>query len=148
MKLNFEIDDEPENVNLLLSNFTKDDHLSKTFEGTIKDGRIEGIYTNLALINGLVIGYTKIRGKYDLEKGQVSLRFLPSNLFWLAISFSISAIIIFSLKNFESSISKMVGCIFFSSLGTLFTLFFFIEGQSFIKQIKRVYKAILENKNN
>ena len=81
MKRTLEIVNKPEQVANILTSLRRDNYLSKTFEGTAKNGLLRGFYTKIALYNsGVVIGYVKIKGQYDLNEGNLKLDVDPSNL--------------------------------------------------------------------
>lgn len=64
-KISFIIENNPELVLSVLKALRNDPELSKTFEGSIKNGIISGSYSMLALINGMVIGYFIVDGVYS-----------------------------------------------------------------------------------
>jgi hypothetical protein len=82
LKKKFEIIDNPKLVNAVLVAHKSHSHLSKTFEGTAKNGVLQGRYSELALVNGIVLGYLKVQGRYDLVKGDMKIEILPNTLFW------------------------------------------------------------------
>jgi len=134
----FEIENKPEKVKKVLSGLSTDTHLSKTFEGTLRNGDLIGFYTNLALVNGMVIGYVKIKGKYDIDKGVLSLRVIPSNLFWLVIVFFMVSSVLLMYKGIIGGGQSMLGFYVIASFIPLFTIAFLLEKKSFLKHINRV----------
>ena len=127
MKSTLEINGQPEKVQAILSALRKDQHLSKTFEGSAKDGLLTGFYTNLALINGLVLGYVKIKGLYDLTNGNLTVKVVPSNLFWVVVSFAILVISILTYKGITESKMYFVGSCLFAFIALGWTLAFILE---------------------
>ncbi|MFN6076400.1 MAG: hypothetical protein ACK476_13410 [Fluviicola sp.] len=93
----FNIENDCDQVKSILSSLKKDSHFSKTFEGTAKNGVLKGAYTNLALVNGMAIGYVKISGNYDLVKGNLNLILKPSLLFLLVmlLNFTLTFIVFY-----------------------------------------------------
>ncbi|NVK64488.1 MAG: hypothetical protein HWE22_07855 [Flavobacteriales bacterium] len=143
MKRTFQIDNHPEKVNLILSSLRTDNHLSKTFEGTAKNGSLVGFYTNLALINGLVIGYVKVKGQYDSKKGDLKLEIVPSNLFWFVISFAVIVISVLAYKGLKGENMFFIGSFLFAFMALVWTLAFFLEGRSFIRHMHRIVESWL-----
>ncbi len=138
MKRTFEILNNPEQVSIILTSLRKDNHLSKTFEGTAKNGSLSGFYTNLALINGMVIGYVKIKGQYDLDKGDLKLEVVPSNLYWIALTFAFVAITFLSYKGLTQDKLNLIVALLLILMPLGWTLAFILESKSFIKEIKRI----------
>ncbi len=136
LKRTLDIEETPERLKSLLIQIKKDVHLSETFEGTINAGRINGFYTNLALINGMVIGDVKISGEYDLSAGKAQFRVKPSNLFWLVQLFCLLG---FSLLAYKVNALAAMFFVFFSLVKTLIYL---LESRSFINEVKRIEKNL------
>jgi hypothetical protein len=138
LKRTLEIVQKPEQVANILTSLRKDNHLSKTFEGTTKNGLLSGFYTNLALINGLVIGYVKIRGQYDRKQGDLKFEIVPSNLYWIVLTFAILIIGFFTYKGLTESKLLFIGSLVFLIMAFGWTLAFVLESKSFIKHINRI----------
>jgi hypothetical protein len=137
LKKTFSIKQNPEQVKTILTSLTADYHFSKTFEGKIKNGYLSGLYTNLALVNSMVIGYVKIKGDYDLEKGDLKIVVFPSILFWAVSNFIlIGSTILF----FQGDSSDYIGAFFLVLFEIVTYIIFLIESWSFIKNIKRLIK--------
>ena len=67
------------------------------FEGEIKNGKIEGIYSSFPFLNdlnGAIYSYLSISGVFNLNKGELSIRRRPSLFFYLSICIPLIAIII------------------------------------------------------
>lgn len=148
MKRTFEIEKEPEKVNKILTSLSKDKHLSQTFEGSAINGCLNGFYTNLALINGMVIGYVKIKGQYDRDKGDLKIKVIPSNLYWIVIAFSIIAITILTYKGMTEDKLILIGSVVFLFIALVITVAFLLESRSFIKNIRRTSKLTKINTHN
>ena len=138
LKRTFEIENEPEKVNKILTSLRKDNHLSKTFEGIAKNGCLAGFYTNLALLNGMVIGYVKVKGKYDQTDGYLKIEVVPSNLFWTVISFCVVAITILTYNGLTENNMFLIGSFLFLFMALGITVAFILESRSFIKHVIRV----------
>lgn len=140
MQKGFEIKNDPEAIKRILSQLKIDKHLSKTFEGTAINGTLKGFYTNLALINGIVIGYVKIKGTYDLKTGCLKIKTIPSILFWLLILLSFFAgftLLFIGIKN--DSFEKF-GSLVFVFMAIAISFAYFFESRSFYKNIHRINK--------
>ena len=128
----------------ILTALRKDNHLSKTFDGSAKNGVISGFYTNIALFNGgMVIGYVKIKGQYNRDKGDLSFEIVPSNVYWLVLIFAIGAIGFLTYKGLTEDNMLFMGAFLFLFLILGWTLAHMLEGRHFIKHIKRI--SILRN---
>ena len=138
MNRELEILNKPEQINNILRSLRKDHHLSKTFEGSAKNGLLSGFYTNLALINGLVIGYVKIKGLYDRDKGDLKLEVIPSNLYWIVMTFALLGMAILTYKGLAENKMYFIGSFLFLFMALGWTLAFVLESKSFIKHIKRI----------
>lgn len=137
LKKTFSIKQNPEQVKTILTSLTADYHFSKTFEGKIKNGYLSGLYTNLALVNGMVIGYVKIKGDYDLEKGDLKIVVFPSILFWAVCIF---VLIGNTILFFQRDSSSNIGAFFIILFGIVNYIVYLAESWSFIKNIKRIIK--------
>src|SRR3989338_2010819 len=126
LRRTFEIVKEPEKVKTILSSLRKDDHLSKTFEGEAKNGFLTGMYTNLALINSLVIGYVKVKGNYNLTAGNLTIHVVPSKLFWFMYAFIFISMVV--LKN--SSEQHLIGTMLFAFMAIIIAFTYIFESQS------------------
>jgi hypothetical protein len=144
LKRTLEILKKPEQVSNILILLRKDNHLSKTFEGTMKNGSLTGFYTNLALINGMVMGYVKIKGQYDRNKGNLKLEIVPSNLYWLVLTFAVVAGVCLSYEGLTESKMFFIGSFLFLFMALGWTLAFILESKSFMKHIQRIIKLTME----
>lgn len=133
-KLSFIIDNNPELVLSVLKAFRNDPELSKTFEGSIKNGLISGTYSMLALINGMVIGYVKVEGVYSKEKGDLTIEIKPNLLFWFLHLFLLIGGVFAAFISTEKWIVNSFLIVF----SALLILFFFIDSNSFIKKLKHI----------
>jgi hypothetical protein len=140
LKRTLKIENEPDKVNRILTSLKKDNHLSKTFEGSAKNGYLTGFYTQLALINGMVIGYVKIKGQYLREKGNLKLEVIPSNLYWVVIAFDLIAITILTYKGITEDKIGFIGSFLFLIIALIFTIAYKLESKSFLKHIERISK--------
>lgn len=138
MKRTLEILNKPEQVANILTSLRKDNHLAKTFEGTAKNGLLSGFYTNLALINGVVIGYVKIKGQYDRDKGDLKFEIVPSNLYWIVLTFAILVIGFLTYKGLSENKMFFIGSFLFLIMALGWTLAFVLESKSFTRHIKRI----------
>ncbi len=144
LKRTFEILNKPEQVANFLTSLRQDNHLAKTFEGSAKNGILEGFYSNLALINGVVLGYVKIRGKYDRDKGDLKFEIVPGNLYWIVLIFAILVIGVLTYKGLTGNKMFFIGSFLFLIIALGWTLAFVLEGKSFIRHIKRIINLINE----
>ena len=138
MKRSIKIENEPEKVKEVLSSLATDKHFVKTFEGTATRGMLAGLYTNLALINGLVIGYVKVKGHYDLTKGDLLIKVIPSKLYWLVINFNVVGITIFTYLGSSEHKEIYIGSLLFLFMAAGITIAFLLESRIFIKHIRRI----------
>jgi uncharacterized membrane protein len=138
LKRTLEILNKPEQVANILTSLRKDNHIAKTFEGTAKNGYLKGFYTNLALINGVVIGYVKIRGQYNRDKGDLKLEIVPSNLYWIVLTFAILVIGFLTCKGLTENKIFFIGSFLFLIMALGWTLAFVLEGKSFMRHINRI----------
>ena len=145
LKRTVEIEKEPGKVDKILHSLSKDRHLSKTFEGTAKAGRLTGHYTNLALINGMVIGYVKIKGNYERKSGNLKMVVVPGNLYWVVIAFNIFAVSLLTYESISGDKLLLIGSVLFLFMALVITLAFLIESRSFLKHMERI--ADLSDKN-
>lgn len=141
MKRTLEIKGEPEKVIQVLTTLKKDSFFSKTYEGTAKNGSIEGFYTVLGLFRGYVVGLVKINGKYNLTKGDLILYGSPSNVYWFSIVFILIVIGINTYIGFNIEHKAFIGSFLFLFLGGFLSLMFLLERQSFLKRLKRIIKV-------
>ena len=139
LKRTFELTKEPGKVGEILLSLRKDRHLSKTFEGTPKNGLLDGYYTNLALINGMVISYVKIKGNYERKSGDLKLAVVPGNLYWAMMVFHILALSILAYKG--------IGSFLFLFMALAITVAFIIESRSFIKHMERIVNSNNQEQN-
>lgn len=133
----FNIENDSEQVKRILSSLKKDIHFSKTFEGTAKNGVLKGAYTNLALVNGMAIGYVKIYGTYDLVKGNLNLVVKPSLLFFLVmlLNFTLTFIVFYpGIIGRQVDFIAVVCILIFSFIHFLILI---IEKSSFIRRIRK-----------
>lgn len=138
-----QITDDPEKLKLLVYRLKRDEHISKTFEGKFKNGVINGVYTNMALINGIPVGYTKIKGTYDLEKGRLLVSHMRSNLYWCIIGAIAIVSIILIVKCLVYSVRLNVFALaFLLFFALLITLISILEGRSFLKEVKQVWSEL------
>ena len=144
MKKSIEILNHPEQVRAVLSSLRNDSHLSKTFEGNAKNGVLSGFYTNLALINDMVIGYVKIKGIYDSDKGDLNIQIVPSNLFWLVIAFITIPFGLSIYKGVTENNMIFIGSLVCVILAFGWTIAFILESKSFIKHINRITNLTFE----
>lgn len=145
MKRTFEIEKVPEKTDKILTSLRKDQHLSQTFEGSASNGRLKGFYTNLALINKMVIGYVKIKGQYDREKGDLRIVVIPSNLYWVVIIFSLIATITLAYEGIIREKLILIGSFLFLLFGFVITVAYLLESKSFIKHIERISNLVGED---
>ena len=138
MNRTFEIINQPEQVKTILSSLRKDDHLSKTFEGTAENGLLTGFYTNLALVNGMVIGYVKIKGHYNIDQGNLNLQVVPSRLYWVAMLFNITCLTLLSYQGFAGDRGALIGSFLFGFMALANTIIYLLGRRSFLKHIGRV----------
>ena len=133
-----EIHSTPEAIKQLLTSLKSDVHFSKTFEGTAKNGKLSGSYSNMVSFNGLVIGYVKIIGTYDLKDGRIQIKAVPNMLFWLVIGFFLTAAILLSSKGFLYESSEFVVSLVLIFFVIILVVLFLIEKWIFYKEIYRV----------
>ncbi len=86
----------------------------------------------------MVIGYVKIKGQYDLEKGDLKIQVIPSNLCWVVIAFNLIAITILTTKGITGDFSLFIGSFLFLLMTLVIMIAFIVESRSFIKQIIRI----------
>ena len=147
LKRTFELTKEPGKVGEILLSLRKDRHLSKTFEGTPKNGLLDGYYTNLALINGMVISYVKIKGNYERKSGDLKLAVVPGNLYWAMMVFHIVALSILAYKGISSDKQLLIGSFLFLFMALAITVAFIIESRSFIKHMERIVNSNNQEQN-
>jgi VIT1/CCC1 family predicted Fe2+/Mn2+ transporter len=135
LKRTVELEKEPEKVKGILHSLTNEHHFSKTFEGTIRNGVLEGYYTNLALIHGIVVGYVKIKGTYDRKRGDLTLTIFPGNLYWIVIAFIAVALSILTYKGITEDKTILIGSFLLLFMALAITFAFFLESRSFIQRI-------------
>lgn len=119
----------------VLKALRKDPELSKTFEGSIKNGMISGAYSMLGLINGMVIGYLKVEGVYSKEKGDLTIEIKPNLLFWFLHLFLLMGGVFAAFLSTEKRILISFSIVF----SALLILFYFIDTNSFIKKLKQIH---------
>jgi hypothetical protein len=136
LKRIFEIKKKPIKVNKILISLRNDNHLSKTFEGTVKNGFLNGFYTNLALISGMVIGYIKIEGQYNLSNGDLKVEVISSKLFWVVIVFNLIAIILLTNVWLNGDNIGLIGFLLFLTLVLLISVAFFLDSRSLLNNLK------------
>lgn len=144
MENSFVINNAPEKVKSLITSFRSDQHLSKTFDVEAKNGKLIGFYTNLAKYNGVVVGYVRVKGNYNHEKGNMNLSVKPSNLFWLVSAFMLYPLIWTIYKSLTENILFLMGTLICSVLILGWTLAFYFERRSFIKHLNRVINQMNE----
>lgn len=84
----FHIINNTSQVKTLCKALIHDDYFAKTFDGKVKNNEIAGFYSNLAQANTLVIGFIKVEGSYNLEKGNLELKLTISRLFLFLLLFA------------------------------------------------------------
>jgi hypothetical protein len=137
LKKKFEIIDNPKLVNAVLVAHKSHSHLSKTFEGTAKNGVLQGRYSELALVNGIVLGYLKVQGRYDLVKGDMKIEILPNTLFWAMQFFALLGVSIFSFLGIKDHPS-FIGTGFFLFFSLLILIFINRDSKGYLFQLKRI----------
>lgn len=92
----------------------------------------------MALVNGIVIGYVKISGTYDLDKGNLNLVVKPSLLFLMTaiLNFILTSFILYPA--FIGKQIEYLGVIFIQGFTLLILLIYLIEKSSFIRRIKKL----------
>ena len=78
-----------EEIHDLLRKMKSDKVFRSKFDGSIKNGKVEGFYTNVVK-SQTGISFLKISGKYNLEKGELNLNLKPSNVFYVSYMFAIA----------------------------------------------------------
>jgi hypothetical protein len=144
LKRTLEILNKPEQVDKILTSLRKDAHFAKTFEGSAKNGFLDGFYTNLALINGMIIGYVKIRGQYDRDKGDLRIEVVPGNLYWIVMVFAVMVIAFLTYRGLIENTQFLIGSSLFFFIALGWTIAFVLESKSFIKHIKRMINLTIE----
>lgn len=129
-----------------MASLKKDQHLSQTFEGSIKNGKLSGFYTNLALVNKMVIGYVKIKGQYNRVKGDLKVEAIPGNLYWIVIIFCIISITVLTYEGIAKDKLMLIGSLLFLVFAFVITIIYLVESRSFIRQLNRI--SSLGNEEN
>lgn len=144
MGRSFEINNAPEKVRAVLSALKKDKHLSETFEGEAGNGELNGFYTKIAKYNGgIVMGYVKIKGTYNRDTGDMSVKAVPSYLFLLVISVVLIPISWTVYKGVTENSSFLFASLFCLILALGWTLAFYLESKGFIKHLHRIANSDL-----
>lgn len=138
MKRTLEIKGEPEKVTKILTSLRSDSFFSKTFEGTAKNGILEGHYTALGFLRGYVVGFVKINGMYDKTRGDIRLMTVPSNVFWISFIFSFLAMGILFYVGVTKNSAALIGAILFLVLALVYAIAFLIESHVFLKRLRRL----------
>jgi len=135
----------PEQVANILTSLRRDNYLSKTFEGTAKNGLLRGFYTKIALYNsGVVIGYVKIKGQYDLNEGNLKLDVAPSNLYWIVMALSVVVVVFLTYKGINQNEVFLMGSFLFLFMALGWTIAFVVESKRFMKHIHRIINLPVE----
>ncbi len=138
LKRTLDIINKPEQVKSILTSIRKDDHFAKTFEGITENGLLNGFYTNLALINGVVIGYVKIKGQYNRDKGDLKLEVVPGNLYWIILTLALLVFAFLTYKGITENKMFYIGSLLFLFMVLGWTIAFVLESKSFMKHINRI----------
>lgn len=133
-KLSFIIENNPDLVLSVLKALRNDYELSKTFEGSIKNGIISGTFSMLALINGMVIGFLKVEGVYSKEKGELTIEIKPNMLYWILQVLFTSFLLSVALFSKEGLVSIII-LIVFSSISYLV---FYLESKTLLNKLNRL----------
>ena len=129
----------------IITSFRSDQHLSKTFDVEAKNGTLIGFYTILAKYNGgVVVGYVKVIGNYNHEKGNMNLIVKPSNLYWFVSVFMLYPLIWSIYKSLAENILFLIGTIICLVLILGWTLAFYFERRSFIKHLNHIINQMNE----
>lgn len=78
-----------EKIRDLLSAMNSDKVFRSKFDGSIRNGKVEGFYTNVVK-SQTGISFLKITGEYNLDQGELSLNMKPSNVFYVSFGFAIA----------------------------------------------------------
>ncbi|MEX2484999.1 MAG: hypothetical protein WED10_10580 [Brumimicrobium sp.] len=144
MKPTIEIEKSPKKVEAILTALKKNDHFLRTFEGDIQEGRINGDYKNLTFINNSEMGYVKVTGTYNNEKGNMNLKTKPAVLYWVILNFSLIISVVLLSGAVTGSYVILAGAIFFFLLALLITFAYFRQVRIFKKRILNVVALIEE----
>jgi hypothetical protein len=94
-------------------------------------------YSELALVNGIVLGYLKVQGRYDLVKGDMKIEILPNTLFWAMQFFALLGVSIFSFLGIKDHPS-FIGTGFFLFFSLLILIFINRDSKGYLFQLKRI----------
>lgn len=138
MKNKLTLIDKPLIIEKVIREMKSDSYLKTCFEGEIKEGLIIGQFTRLALLNGMVIGYTKVLGEYNLEKGELKLITKPNVLFYLL---SVLVILGFTIQSYLMQLDFVLFFPFILIIAWLISSYF--DGRALVLKVKSIYNSII-----
>lgn len=88
----------------------------------------------------MVIGYVKIKGQYNREKGDLKVEAIPGNLYWIVIIFCIISITVLTYEGIAKDKLMLIGSLLFLAFAFAFaiTIIYLVESKSFIRQLNRI----------
>lgn len=86
----------------------------------------------------MVIGYVKIKGQYNREKGDLKVEAIPGNLYWIVIIFCIISITVLTYEGITKDKLMLIGSLLFLAFAFAITIIYLVESKSFIRQLNRI----------
>jgi hypothetical protein len=106
--------------------FKNESLMRKRFDGRISNGIIDGHYHSLMprLFDDTPY-ILKVKGVYSIERGELNLKLLPSNFFYVSLLFPLVMFILLGRSFFQGQIDQILFVIFLF-IPTLITLSLFL----------------------